>query len=147
MKKTISIFLAAAVILLAYTPKAQAGNDGWAAFGGFLGGVIVSSIGHDIRKHRHNSSCGHHGGAEIRYGRNYGSSHRSNGHYEYRTIKRWSPGYWEYQERYCDTPIKVWVAGHYDYHKEKVWVRDYGHHSGYNSHHYTYYKRSGHHRY
>ncbi len=31
MKKTISIILVAAVILLAYTPKTQAGDDGWAA--------------------------------------------------------------------------------------------------------------------
>ena len=146
MNKTISIILATAVILLAYTPKAQAGNDGWAAFGGFLGGVIVSSIGHDIRKNRHGSHHGNHSSVEIRYGRNYGSSHHSNGHYEYRTIKRWAPGYWEYQEDHHGATIKIWMKGHYIYHKEKVWVRDYGHHGGYYSHHYTP-RRSGHHRY
>ncbi len=139
MKSTISIFLTA-TFFLASTPKAQAGDDGWAAFGGFLGGVIVSSISHDIKNRHHDRHR-----EEVVY---YDLGHNSYGHYEYRTIKTWVPGCWTYREDHHGRTIKVWVEGYYTYEKERIWVRDryrsrsYGHRGSYYSRGYS----SSHHR-
>ena len=143
MKTTISIFVTA-IFLFANAPKAQAGGEGWAAFGGFLGGVIASGISRDIRNRHHET---------VVY---YEPGHNSYGHYEYRTFKRWVPGCWTYQEDHHGTPVKVWVEGYFTYEKERVWVRNYyrssyghsnyGHYSSYYSHgYYSPHHRSRHH--
>lgn len=117
--KTLGILLAAAV-LTGFAPRqAQAGDDGWAALGGFIGGLIV----HDIFEPHHHTTVI----KETRYRSDYQPrrNHHRETHserYEYRWEKKWVPGYYSYEEDSCGYVEKIWHPGYYTRVKVKVLV-------------------------
>ena len=118
MNKMIITSMAAVAVALMGSPiRAEAGhrdNDRGeivAALGGFIGGVIVGSTIHGDAP-RVGVSVSH---------RDHGH-HNRHGHWELRTVRVWVPGYWAHVERHGGRTRKVWVEGHYDVRRERVWV-------------------------
>lgn len=126
MSKFVIVPVLMVALLIGRPIEAQAGDEGWAALGGFLGGALLTRA----------AQC-----------RSYHASYApvvtetvvvhepiETGHYEYRTDKEWVPGYWSYVEDRCGRIEKVWHPGRYEYVEVKVWVphvRRYAYHSTY----------------
>ena len=114
MNKKTKLALAAALIApLGLIQETHAGDEGWAAFGGFVGGTLISSFTSGRSHHGHHSSHHHHETVVVE---------RPSGHYEYQTRKVWIEGHYDYERDRCGRRIKVWHPGHYKYEKVKVWV-------------------------
>ena len=96
------------------TPRAEAGDEGWAAFGGVLGGLLLSKTVF--------SDHGHH--RTVRHHREAYRSERATGHYEYRREKRWIPGCWVTVRDDCGRSYREWQPGYYKHFEVKVWVAD-----------------------
>lgn len=91
-----------------------------AAIGGFIGGVIVGSAINNGAPPPPPPAR-----VEVSYG--HSPSHR-HGHWEWRTVRVWVPGYWAWADRDCGRPRKVWVDGYYDRRRERVWIAHRGPH-------------------
>ena len=143
--KTKATLIATATVfaLIAGQSTARAGDEAIAAIGGFIGGVIVGSITSD---NHHGSSVvieagygrgsGRHydrGNRHDRYDRHYDQTrrygrHDSRGHtsyrgrWEYRTIRKWVPGYWTYTRDRCGDRRRVWNRGYHVRTQVRVWV-------------------------
>jgi hypothetical protein len=130
MKKhgIVSIAVVALGVAVA-SPQAQAGDEGWAAFGGFVGGTILSSFtsGHRSSHHHVSSHRSSHGHSSHHHGR---VVEQPSGHYEYQTRQVWVPGHYDYERDECGHRIKVWHPGHHKSETVKVWV---SHRSSYRS--------------
>ncbi|MFT5122450.1 MAG: hypothetical protein ACI9TH_004866 [Kiritimatiellia bacterium] len=108
MKNTLSI-ITLTLGLGVCAPQAQAGDEGWAAFGGLLGGAVLT--------HAAYQSHGHHAAPS------HGSSHReSSGHFEYREERVWVPGHYDYERDACGHKVRVFHPGHYKSETVKVWI-------------------------
>lgn len=129
--KTISALTLIAVVAAFITPNSvHAGEKERAIIGGVLGGIIIGAVLADDDIH-----------TRVSVGYHNRGHHRSDGYWEWVTVKTWRPGYYE---RSCDRygrTRKVWISGHYDYHKKKVWVET--RRGGYGRH----YRESDDHRY
>lgn len=125
MKKLLTIAcVIGTTILQPSIAQADSSDKALAAIGGFLGGVVATNIVNDHREskayyHRSNKSC-----RETKVIVRSGSynRHRGDGHYEYRRVKVWNPGYWEFTRDACGRRVKVWNKGYYSFRREKVWV-------------------------
>lgn len=151
MKKIAWIGVLAAAAMLAQTPESQAGDEGWAALGGFLAGSLVGG-----NSHGHGSyNIGYHsGGHRSGYHMNYRSGGRTHhgprvrhhyytppvrhetviiqnytapppepkGHYEYQERRVWVPESYVYEHDHCGRRIKVWREGYFTTERVKVWV-------------------------
>ena len=120
MTTTTFVSVTAAATLLLGTPTFSKADhrshdddgEAIAALGGFIGGLIVrASIDEAAPRH---SVAGEE--CHPRHER------RRHGHWEWATVRVWVPGCWTYVERRCERPRRVWVEGHYDYRRERVWV-------------------------
>ena len=90
----------------------KAGDDGWAALGGFLlGGLLLSDSGH-----------AHHEYRTVRHERVIVEEPVAQGYYTYRTQRVWHPGHHIHRRLACGTLRRVWEPGHYEHRKVKVWV-------------------------
>lgn len=127
--KTTGIIAALSLTFLSQSPRVYTGDEGWAALGGFVSGLIAANAGHR-QFHAEHYNRGRHR-SEIKYERHRGSEvvvsinrsrHVQPGHYEYRTVRRWVPGHWVYHEDDCGRTTKVWSSGHYAHRTIKVWV-------------------------
>ena len=114
MKKVATVLSLVGMLALAPPVSSQAGDEGWAALGGFIGGTIFSGIAHGSH---HASHTSHHTIV------NHYETSRS-GHYEFVDKKVWHPGYWDYGYDECGRKTKVWVKGYYSIETVKVWVSD-----------------------
>ena len=118
-----------AVVGLALKPgTAHAGDEGWAALGGFIGGAIFSNIanqrGDSDRYHYDNGiTRGNHSAVTVVVGND-----GRRGYYKYQQVKRWVPGYHAYRRDECGRQIKVWHNGYYTHDRVRVWVPTGGHH-------------------
>lgn len=114
--KTISTLTLIAAIAAFITPQqAKAGDKEKAIIGGLIGGIIIGSVLADDDHHHTTVSYSHR------------SSHRdqcNTGHWEWRSEKRWVPGYYRYSRDRCGYKVRTWVSGYYEYNKRKVWVSD-----------------------
>ncbi len=115
------IYTLIAAFGLAFTPAiTNADDEGWAALGGFITGAIFTNISHQ-RDH----SVRHYGG-DYRGGGYYSEVRayhgRPSGHYQYRIVKDWVPGYWAYESDGCGLDRRHWHKGYYTRKKVKVWV-------------------------
>lgn len=124
MNKLIFASLAAVAVSLVGTPKPAEARDGdkaVAAMGGFIGGLIVGSAINDSPS----VVVAHRPSPQVRVVVSHGHRHdRRHGHWEWVTVREWVPGHWAYVDRGRgrDRGHRVWVAGHYDYRRDRVWV-------------------------
>jgi len=115
--------LAVATALVGSPSPAAAGHNHYdddddkviAAVGGFVGGLIVGSTIHSSPRVPAPAVV-----VSASYGQ--GNGHYRHGRWEWTTVRVWVPGHWTYVGRECERPRKVWVAGHYDHRRERVWV-------------------------
>ena len=122
MKKSTLLIAVAAATAASFSfgpSEARAGDEGWAAFGGFVGGTLLSSF--TSSQHRHSS--GRHYRSEPSHGhRETVVVERPSGHYEYQTRQVWIEGHYDYERDECGRRIKVWHPGYYKCEEVKVWV-------------------------
>ena len=143
-------FICAALIGLACQPdQARAGDEGWAAFGGFVGGYLVNEFTHHnhARKgNRHRSSSYSKASCPSpAYASPYGASHATVqpvvvqpvatyvvtpppapcGRWETRSERYWVPGQWATQNTACG-PRQAWHEGHWATRNTRVWIQDTG---------------------
>lgn len=112
MKNTLIGIIALSLGLAFAAPQAQARDDGWAAFGGLIGGAILA---HAVFQ---GSSHGSHHGYSV-----HGYSHSSKGgRYEYRQQRVWVPGHYDYERDACGHKVRVFHPGHHKIELVKVWV-------------------------
>lgn len=105
-----NLLLAVLMMACLGLPRAvHAGDEGWAALGGFLGGVLLSQ-GH------------HHEHRTVIREKIYHRERVSQGHYEYQTRRIWHPGRFVHVRRDCGRVRRVWEPGYYQHEKVKVWV-------------------------
>lgn len=110
MKILASLSLLAAGALALAPGTARAGNDGLAAVGGFIGGLIVGTS----LDHGHRSDHGH---------GHYRDS-RPRGYWKEINVRTWVPGYWAYEGGRHGHGRRYYVEGCYGYRTERVWVSD-----------------------
>lgn len=143
-----TLTLLAVAAAFAFPNTARAGDKEKALIGGLIGGIIIGAAIADDDTHTH-VSVGYRRGGHHRH-------HDRHGYWEWVSVKTWVPGYYE---RRCDRHghvRKVWVSGHYTYHKKKVWVdahRGHGHsghsyrsHRGHDDRHYDRHRDDDRHR-
>lgn len=140
MKNKFRFALISILLISLGAGRLQAGDDGLAALGGFVAGVITGVIiedSHDRDRVRV-SVYGERGHRDDRYGhRDYRYGHKSShgpaGHWETKRVRVWVPGRWERGVNRCGDRVSVWRPGHYEWHKERVWVSygDRGRRDGY----------------
>lgn len=134
MKWTIVLAILLGSQTLSLVP-AHAGDEGWAALGGFIGGALLNEVVH----HRGKRSVGryappvHSGGcAPSRTTRHPApppahyahAAPAPRGHWEARTQKVWVPGRYIHQATPCGGYQKVWQSGYWDKRTQRVWVED-----------------------
>lgn len=128
MKKLLWMGTLALALSMAGSGTAQAGDEGWAALGGFIGGAILSD------------AFGHHGhhSVETRVIVNEPYYVREVVHHAPRYVSRrvWHEGYWSYAHDRCGRRIKTWNPGYYTV--EQVRVSSPRHEVSYRSHHRSY---------
>ena len=121
-----AITLACCILGIAFAmppQKAQAGDEGWAALGGFVVGGLFQHYAHGSH-HRH-----HYRAPRTCYVPPAPAcppprvTCQPTGHYETRTVKTWVPGTWIYETLPCGTVQKVWQPGYYQTEKVRVWVQ------------------------
>ena len=127
MKTKLTAIALVAIAALAFAPKpARAGDEGIAAIGGFIGGVIVGSV---INNDRHDRDYPVHGtiGVDVGYNRGgYGYDHGHRGHrdgyWKNVTVRHWVPDRWivEYDRR--GREYRRVIPGHYVLRTDRVWV-------------------------
>lgn len=66
MKKLFGVVAVAVILSLGFNTVSYAGDEGWAAAGGLLGGLILGSA---ISDHHHYYGCGHSYAAPVYYSR------------------------------------------------------------------------------
>ncbi len=146
MKKYLTLLILPVLCLSLGAGRAAAGDEAWAALGGFVGGVITTKVfDHHRDYHR-----GHRTEVIVverdRPGKHHG--HYTHGHskhgcdnrcdrYErpvrYKTVRtrEWVPGFWEVRYDRCGTRIRTWQPGYYKQATKRVRVdidRDYDDH-------------------
>lgn len=123
MKAISTLTLLAVIAAFTFPSSAHAGDKEKALVGGLIGGLIIGAAIADDDNHTH-VSVGYRTGGHRGH-------HHDHGYWKWVSVKTWVPGYYE---RSCDRHghvRKVWVSGHYTYHKEKVWVETRRHGHGY----------------
>lgn len=153
--KYLTFICAITLGLAVQAPQAHAGDEGWAALGGFVAGSLVNEFTH----HRHGNSYRQRG-----YGNSYRSEcsaapsyrparyaprgrHGSRGHgyavqhvvthtppapcgrWEVRKEKYWVPGQYATRNTSCG-PRTEWHEGHWATRDRRVWIEDTGNASG-----------------
>lgn len=115
--KAINALCILVAIAAVITPKqAMAGDKEKAIIGGLIGGIIIGSVLADDD---------HHYSTSVSYRRGHGHHNQcSHGRWEWRTEKRWVPGYYRYTRDRCGYKVRTWVSGYHNYHKQKIWVKD-----------------------
>lgn len=111
-KSTICILTMA--IVVAGIQNVQAGDKEKYLAGGLIGGWLLNEV--------FDRSC-----VDVHSTRKIVVEHRScerrpAGHYEYRTVKVWVPGYHRQTVNRCGRVEYCWVPGHFECRTEKVWV-------------------------
>ncbi|MBI5381527.1 MAG: hypothetical protein HZA31_06465 [Opitutae bacterium] len=110
--KTLTTLLVASTLALAPKP-AIAGNDGLAALGGFVGGVIVGS------------TLNHHPAPVCQPGPRViiapPAPVHCNGYWKDVTVRTWVPGYWTMRIHH-GRQIRFYVDGHYELRTDRIWV-------------------------
>lgn len=125
MKKSIMTMGLAAAVLSAQSIPAQAINKEWSAVAGFVGGVLVANA----------ASCNRGYQRQVVYQQPiqqviYQPVERvvirerpaPSGYYEWRTERRYVPGYWVHEDDGCGYRRKVWQPGYYKTVRVKTWV-------------------------
>ncbi len=111
--KSIALLTLIAVSAAIVTPEAKADKETRALIGGLVGGLIIGTALADDDSRSHVSV-------------GYSRSHRSHGHWEWISVKKWVPGHRTIRYDRCGTRYKTWTPGYYTYVRKKVWVeRDY----------------------
>ena len=128
MKKMIAVFTLAIGMTAAGAERAWAGDEGWAAFGGFLGGTILANLGHD--HHRHHTVRETH--VVEDHSRSYDVVEV---HYTYVDRRVWHEGSWSYEYDQCGQKIKTWHPGYYTV--ERIRVKRPSHRNSHGRSHYA----------
>ena len=134
-KTTLAALLILAVSGTGLHAKSRHDDNTEAAIGGLIAGVFLSemldsdsSISVELASHR----CYDRGDSWKRYDNSYRDydrrhdrrwdNNRDRGYYTYKTEKVWVPGHWIYSSDRHGRTVKVWVKGHHEKRKIKVWV-------------------------
>lgn len=135
-----------AVTALAFAPKpAKAGDEGIAAIGGFIGGLVLGAAldnDHDryadYDRYGRHDRYDRHGSATVIIGNRH--PHRDGGYWKHVTVKSWVPGYWTTSRDRHGHRCRFYVEGRWEYRTDRVWVaydrydrhdRRYGYDGGY----------------
>ena len=145
MKTCTRHILLAALAVTFSTGRLHAGDEAWAALGGFVAGVITGAVIEDADhcetglrvavgdRYGRWDRYGHHDRYDRRdtwdrydrRDRHY--KQRPSGHWEVRHVKVWVPGGWVVEVNRCGDRIRVWRPGYFDLLPRKVWVPYDGH--------------------
>lgn len=105
------------VTALSLAPKpAVAGDKEWAAIGGFIGGVIIGNAISDS----HRSSYPPPRSTTVIV--NDRCDDGRDGYWKTVSVRVWVPGYWVEERRHFGRSCRSYVAGHYEYRHDRVWV-------------------------
>lgn len=97
---------------------ARAGNDGLAALGGFIGGLIVgSTVGHPQNDYDYRPPA-YHDGPDIVID----NGPRARGHWEWVTVKVWVPASWVVRYDNCGRSFRDFRPGYFEFRRERTWV-------------------------
>lgn len=134
-----------AFLLVSSPQQAHAGDEGWAAFGGFVGGYLVNEFSHHAHarkggyRHRAPTTCSS-GYRRASYARPVAYApavvarpvHIAPapppapcGHWETRKEKYWVQGGYATRNTPCG-PRTEWHEGHWATREQRVWVEDTG---------------------
>ena len=128
MRRWMMLGLLIGSLTMAHPLTSAAGDDGWAALGGFLGGAIFSEMFRGDRVYHsvvHDRVVEHVGPSCPRI-----VLEEPAGYYKEVRNKIWHEGYYTYRHDHCGRRIKTWNPGYYTYEYVKVWVpAHHSHHS------------------
>ena len=110
MKKSILLTMTLLLVAFAVPNSSEARDEGWAALGGLVGGLLISDIQHNRHSHASRVSRVHHAEPVRR------------GHYEFREEKSWVPGCWKESIDDCGHVTRYWEEGYNEIRSVKVWV-------------------------
>jgi hypothetical protein len=123
---TTSLFAAVAALFVAPQPARAGGDEAAAAFGGFVGGLILgTALNDDHDQGRYDDHSGVHVSTRIvlgdghRHGRH---RHHDHGYWNVARVRVWVPGYWNVQVDDCGRRYRHFVRGHYEFRRERVWI-------------------------
>lgn len=125
MKKSMMILSLAASILAAQSMPAKAINKEWSAVAGFAGGVLVANAASCYRGYSR-PVVYHQPVQQVVYQPVERVVVRERqvqtGYYEWRTERRYVPGFWVYEDMGCGNRRKIWEPGYYETVRVKSWV-------------------------
>jgi hypothetical protein len=103
MKRLLWMGTLALAVSVAGAGGARAGDDGWAALGGFIGGAILADAlgGHHVVRETRVIVEEPYYPREVVYSR------------QYIPQQVWHEGYWSYVRDRCGRSIKTWTPGYY----------------------------------
>ncbi|HVZ64828.1 MAG TPA: hypothetical protein VG936_09675 [Lacunisphaera sp.] len=117
MKTRITALALIAALAFSLMPKrAEAGDQGLAIAGGFIGGMLVASALNDART----DYCAPTAPAVVVNDR--GPWVRHDGYWQIVTVRVWVPGHWVIERSHHGRSFRRYVEGHMDYRRERVWV-------------------------
>lgn len=125
MKNKIRTLITATIALGLSAGQVHANDEGLAALGGFVAGIITGAIIEDHHGYHHDAGVRISvGDRHDRYG-SY-SRHGQRGYWEVRHVRVWIPGRWEFVRNECGQSVRVWRPGHHRMQRTRVWVADRG---------------------
>lgn len=118
MKTKFTALALIAALAFALMPKrAEAGDQGLAIAGGFIGGLIVASALNDAHHDYYDAPT-----APVVVVNDRGPWVRHDGYWRIATVRVWVPGYWLVERGHHGRCFRRYVEGHMEYRRERVWV-------------------------
>ncbi len=141
-KKTLIAIATLAALTAGANARPSHHNEVTAAIGGLITGVVLSELADDANINLH--LAGRHGDSWSRYDSNYRDYNRNNrnyrgydnyrhsksGHYTWEKRRVWVSGHWDYARNRHGRTVKIWVKGHHETRRVKVWVENNRRHGG-----------------
>lgn len=139
-KHTLVAFITFAALTAGAQARSSSNRDVAAAtIGGLITGVVLSELIDDGNVSVHFANRRGDGwdryhsdfrDYDRRYDRRYdrydrgGRYHDRGGSYVWEKRRVWVPGFWEFTRDNCGRKMKIWVKGHYETRRVKVWVNN-----------------------
>lgn len=133
---TIALIALTALAASAHARPSHPHDVAKAAIGGIITGAILSELIDDGNVSVHlagrRGNSWHRYDSDFRdYNRHYRNDrydrydpHNRAGYHVWENRKVWIPGHWDYTRDRWGNKIKIWVKGHYETRRVKVWVRN-----------------------
>ncbi|HVT71524.1 MAG TPA: hypothetical protein VHD61_00180 [Lacunisphaera sp.] len=117
MKTRFTALALIAALAFSLAPKrAEAGDQGLAIAGGFIGGLIVASALNDSHADYYAPT------APAVVVNDRGPGVRHDGYWQIVTVRVWVPGYWVVERSHHGRSFRRYVEGHLEYRNRRIWV-------------------------